>query len=705
MRKENSVIRTKFISEAGSQLVNADYFAFVELDNYACYCIADGIDSDKVKESAKLAVTAVIDEFYQRPGMSKGLMKGYLEKAHQVLLKESGTFRLEASVLIIITDYRKVRYANAGNARMYHWRNGRIINQSKDQSLTQNLVERGDLALDKLEEHEERHNLYCYAGQRGKFKPYVSKKTKMVDGDIISLATCGIWENTGIAELLDAIEDAKGPEDVCTGMEEILLSQRLRNIQNYTFVCMYVDKVYLNPNKQRNEKLIKKIVIPIVIVFVMLLITFVISKILLYRKIDSMWNNIGLAVQDMAADMDEEGNNSYESAQKMYNEFDSKSELSINKVIQAKYYLNLFKYREEYVEGKDCYEKYVAACKILTCLVGKNGFERVENDKLNDKILSLSSLHIIDKKYLDNAAKKDLEHFKESFTEEYESLKVEYKIYMLLDEAKKLFEKEIKDPSNDRDLVDSAKASGIIIYNFDGTEFEKVYSELKNSIATAVTENIDLYTTLDEYDQFLEAVTSRLFYIKGKAYESQAEASVKNGNYVEAKAAYSNAKEALKNAKDNAYAGDISDIEGKIESVTQKVSDEQAMSFSDELRKLVDTAADRFQEGKYMDAKAICSQVQDKMAEKNITSGVVYEDLNKLQECIDAAIKAEELEKEAKDYEKSKDYSMAYETYKYAQEKYEEAGVSDKERSMRQKLNEIGKILKQQEQKLEEETE
>ena len=50
MRKENAKFDTKFISEAGSYLVNSDYFAFVELKDYACYVVADGIDSDEKKE-------------------------------------------------------------------------------------------------------------------------------------------------------------------------------------------------------------------------------------------------------------------------------------------------------------------------------------------------------------------------------------------------------------------------------------------------------------------------------------------------------------------------------------------------------------------------------------------------------------------------------------------------------------------------------
>ena len=50
MRKENSEFKTKFISESGSYLRNADYFAFVELENYACYCVADGIDTDEKQD-------------------------------------------------------------------------------------------------------------------------------------------------------------------------------------------------------------------------------------------------------------------------------------------------------------------------------------------------------------------------------------------------------------------------------------------------------------------------------------------------------------------------------------------------------------------------------------------------------------------------------------------------------------------------------
>lgn len=697
MRKENSAVRTKFISEAGSRLVNADYFAFVELDNYACYCIADGIDNDRMKESARLAVSSVIDEFYQRPGIGKGTIKRYLEAAHRTLLKESGTVRLEASVLVIVTDYKKMRYGNAGNARMYHWRNGKIINQSKDQSLSRNLADKGDIALDKIEEHEERHNLYCYAGQRGSFRPEISKKVKMADGDILSLMTCGIWENTGVAELLDSIEDAKSPEEVCSGMEEIILSQRLKNIQNYTFSCIYIDKVYRNPNKQRNMKIVKRILIPLCIALFILGIGFTIKTVILYKNINSMWNCIDLAVEDMAAGLDEEGNNSYDKANDIYKKFDSRSELSKNKVIAAKTYMNLFEYRDEYLKAENCQERYEAACKLLTCLVGSKEFQRLENDGIDDKALALSSLKRVSTKYLDGAAKADLKNFSEAFLKEYDKLKVEYNVYQLLKETQTLFETQINDASKENELVQAAKAAGIIIYNFDGSQFSDKYKDLKTAVAYASNNNIKLSTTEEQYNEFLNNVSSRLAYIKGRAYESEAEGLVNAGQFPEAKTAYNNAKDALQKAGKETYAGDISDIEGKIAGVDQKVSDANMDKLNEDTRLLVAQAAEKFDSARYDEAQNICSQVSSMLSQAGISSGIVYDDLCKLQEKIVSAQNASGYEKEAQEYEIQGDYDMAVSTYEYAQKAYEEAGVNDKEKEMRQKINGIKKILSEQE--------
>lgn len=257
MRKENASFITKFISESGSYLVNADYFAFVELKDYACYVIADGIDTDDKKESAKLAITTIIAKFSDAPGMSAGKLKQYMKAAHQALLNEANEIRLEASIVILLTDYKKVMWANAGNCRLYWMRNGAIKAATKDTSLSQKMVDEEEVPIDQLAYHEERNNLYSYLGQPGRFTPVISSKKVLEDGDILIMLSRGVWENVGDAEIIDATEGVSKAEDVCTGLEDVILSQRLDVVENYTIATIFVDKVYNNPKAGKYKKWIK----------------------------------------------------------------------------------------------------------------------------------------------------------------------------------------------------------------------------------------------------------------------------------------------------------------------------------------------------------------------------------------------------------------------------------------------------------------
>ena len=283
MRKENASFETTFISEAGSYLNNADYFAFVELKDYACYVIADGIDTDDMKKSAQQAVTAVIAKFSDMPGMSKAKLKSYMAEAHRTLLEESAEIRLEASILVLVTDYKKARWAHAGNCRLALLHNGAIIETTKDTSLTQRLADSEEIPLDMVSSHEERNNLYAYLGQPGKFSPVISAKHSLEDGDIILLETRGAWENIGDAELLDATDGVSKAEEVCTGLEDVILSQRLDIIENYTIVSIFVNKIYQNPKQGKYKKLIT-LLVSLAIALTIALTAILVTRYIMNRK-------------------------------------------------------------------------------------------------------------------------------------------------------------------------------------------------------------------------------------------------------------------------------------------------------------------------------------------------------------------------------------------------------------------------------------
>ncbi len=267
MRKQNSTFQSAFISEAGSELQNNDYFAFVELEEYACYVVADGLNDLPDTESAKLAIETALLSFQEHPSMRKNALLSYIKAANRALCKADQKERLKASVMIVVTNYEAFRYVYAGNTRLRLYRNGNKKEQSRDTSLSSDLGKEKNLSEDMLAKHEERNNLYAYVGQGDRFKPVVSKKIKLENGDILALYTRGIWENLDGGELDDVFSEAKDdPKESLNDAEELLLSKQPKTLENYTFATIFVDKVFTDPERKKKRKKIAIICIAAVVI-------------------------------------------------------------------------------------------------------------------------------------------------------------------------------------------------------------------------------------------------------------------------------------------------------------------------------------------------------------------------------------------------------------------------------------------------------
>lgn len=266
MRKENSDFKTSFLSEAGSFMQNKDYFAYAELDDVACWVAVKGLDSDQEINSAELAVKGILEKFMEKPSMSRKRIKKYIKNAQAVLQAQSLRVRLKASIIMVVSDYSKMIYAVAGNSRLYHFRNGIVTYKSNDQSLADELVNDRNRSLD-ISHHEERNNLLNYLGKPSNFQPYISKKMKLMDGDVLLLCTAGFWEEVSEIEMADALESIKDPEQYTELLEEVLLSRQRKVVNNYTMAAIFANKVYQETNKKK-MKYIKMIAAALIVTLI-----------------------------------------------------------------------------------------------------------------------------------------------------------------------------------------------------------------------------------------------------------------------------------------------------------------------------------------------------------------------------------------------------------------------------------------------------
>ncbi len=579
MRKYNSSFKTAFISEEGSRLKNNDYFGFVELDKYACYVIADGITDMRDSQSAKKAIEAVVSAFHNEPGISKRKLKRYLKYANKELLKGKSYEKLKASITVVLTNYEKFRYGCAGNTRLRLYRDGRMILASSDMSLGQDMVEADRLAADKLAQHEERNNLYSYLGKEH-FKPFISKKKKLADGDIITLYTRGIWENIDEGELSDVFaETGNEPLEECDKVEDLLLSRQPENLDNYTFAAIYIDKVFVDPNRRKR---IKKIII---ITLVILILALVIGTVVyLWRrsrrqKREDMAqcfantetyiedNNYIRAKEECDKALELAGKLRDKEAQNRYNNY----LVCLEAVIQADDSYDEGKYEEAgeaYLTAKvrTRYADYIAADYIENKLLQIEQYEQVFNNiSLGDSLLAYGSYEMAEQRYLD--AKKDASaiYFAEGKQQALDALE---KLYAQWSAAKEEAEERSAEQAADETAAAELVRQGDETYgsgDYDGAmvfyliALEK-YTKMEDTAQISFLNRKII--ALNEKQQEVETRAS-----EAKEFEELARMYEEEGDYEQAKLQYQYAKEIYEELDKSNKADEI---QGKVDIVETK---------------------------------------------------------------------------------------------------------------------------------------
>ena len=521
MRKQNSKFNTNFISEEGSSLKNSDFFAYAELDNFACYVLADGIEDVADSESAKEAVESIIAKFQEKPSISKGKIHGYLKHANEVLLKAEKYMKLKASIVVAVTDYENVRFGYAGNVRAKLYRNNKTFYKTIDTSLSSEMVSKEMISEDALSRHEQRSNLYTFLGQKG-FSPVISGKIKLVDTDILILYTKGVWENVSEGEIDNIFaESGKDPKDALLKVEAVLLDKNLGYIDNYTIAGIYVDKVFIESDTKKKKR--RKLILIVSIASVVVILGAIIA-LYFYKK--------------YTKELKEDMNTHYKKMLKFiemenYTKADTECEESIKKAesLRNKEMKDLLYHYEQVIEGIiEADEKYDA--------------------KSYKEAKPLYELILSEIPYADNAG---LSYVRKrlDFISGYES------VNLSLDNGDILFDSEIYDKARERYVDAKTEARDI------GYEEGKLKAEAKLlAVDQAIAKKDEgKQAEADKQSQNLKSANDML---------SAGDEALSKGDFLSARANYNTAKDILEKSGESAG---LSELEQKISTADKKISE------------------------------------------------------------------------------------------------------------------------------------
>ena len=278
MRRQNSNIIVDFISDKGLDKTSRTYFAFVPLENMACYAMAQSCDDDADLDSAKMAVDSVIDAFERKPSFKK--IRQYIQYAHDQIVANSVKNKLEAAITVVVTDYTRIRHATCGNVKFFLLSDNAIAQRNKTQTYYDySIREHGKNVADKTHIKENK-NLLQYLGMPGRPRVLASKKILIPEESTMLMATCGFWERVDDIEVLDTYEESKPEQLIETLNEQILLTQLIDpHIRSYSIASLYAEKTFKEDTmKQRRRR--RRIIIFSVILTVLAIIAVIVILII-----------------------------------------------------------------------------------------------------------------------------------------------------------------------------------------------------------------------------------------------------------------------------------------------------------------------------------------------------------------------------------------------------------------------------------------
>lgn len=185
--------------------------AHVVTDEYALFVVADGLGGHKAGDKASqffcqglLAKLPVYKPLMRQE--PKKTMQRWIDAAIDEMLKmfasaeEAIDSRTTCAILYIEDDFAVT--GHCGDSRIYRLSSAEISWRSKDHSVTQGLLEKGEIAEYQMGLHPEQSRLTRCIDVQKIYEPEVTVHPVARSGETFILCTDGFWEHTKQREFL-----------------------------------------------------------------------------------------------------------------------------------------------------------------------------------------------------------------------------------------------------------------------------------------------------------------------------------------------------------------------------------------------------------------------------------------------------------------------------------------------------------------------
>ncbi len=241
------IAHAAIISKAGGRNVNEDYSCYAEKGGFGCYLLADGLGGHKGGELASRTIgEAVKEAFTASPGFSTGKLIEYIEYARQAFLtalsEAHGPRSMKTTVVVLLTDGHCALWGHIGDSRLYYFRRGSLLFQTKDHSVPQLLADSGEIREDQIRFHEDRNRLTAaFDGNEMTRFTVPEKPVALNSGDAFLLCSDGFWEYVTESEMETVLKRTRDAEIWIAELEKVLLERAETEHDNYSGLAVIIE--------------------------------------------------------------------------------------------------------------------------------------------------------------------------------------------------------------------------------------------------------------------------------------------------------------------------------------------------------------------------------------------------------------------------------------------------------------------------------
>ncbi|MET0442473.1 MAG: protein phosphatase 2C domain-containing protein [Casimicrobiaceae bacterium] len=196
--------------------------------------------------ASKLAVRNILTAFREEPDCTGTAIDAALTAAHRAIVAQQPTrpelagMRATATVLAIDSVHNLAVWGHVGDTRLYCFRDGAIVAQTKDHSVVQKMVDAGYLAQAAIRKSAERSKLFAALGHNEAFQAAIEASPFPIRaGDVFLLCTDGFWEYVDEPAMLAALSHERSAAGWLQEMVDDVVRRGGREQDNFSALAVF----------------------------------------------------------------------------------------------------------------------------------------------------------------------------------------------------------------------------------------------------------------------------------------------------------------------------------------------------------------------------------------------------------------------------------------------------------------------------------